>query len=179
MFLDYKLVGADEGPPDETAPAQIEIGTSLVQTTTDKDVTGAQIIVSHKPAIDGLPGAEIVQAAPVTFQQPVSVIKGTRTEPNHPGQKAGLYVGKMNSTTFAGDQPRWWLCTLIRGLSDDGSQSYRVNYEFQRREATWDAVVIYVDDVTGRILTSPVVGESLRTYQVLEERDFGALSLGL
>jgi hypothetical protein len=180
VHLNYKLIGPEDGEPDEAAPAHIEIGTSLVETTTDKDVNNNQIIVSHKPIIDGQPGAEIIQSASVRFQQAVTVIKASRREPNHPGAKARVYVGTMNATPFesGGDPARYWLCTLILGVSDNGGQSYTVAYEFQRNPATWDSVVAYVDDETGRILTNLVQDESLRTYQILRETDFNALALG-
>lgn len=179
VAITYRAPLAAELPPDESAAAQIEIGTTLVGARRWKDVNGDQMIVSHKPIINGEPGAEVIQPAPVDVQDAVSIIRAVRREPNHPGQKSAANVGHMNSAEFAGDPTKWWLCTALVGVSQDGGQSYEVRYEFQRNVETWDAVTVYVDPETNQILVNPVEGESLREYQVYELADFAGLSLGI
>lgn len=180
--------------PDDTASPQIEIGTSLVQTTATKDVNGNQIVVSHKPTIlipipipgtsrytyvEGK-GAEVIQPVQVSVQQPVTTLRCTRREQQAPFNKSKSCVGRMNSCRFAQEEAKHWLCTLLRGVSYDAGASYFVDYEFQLNDAEdgWDAVVVYIDPTTNRIVTDPVVGEGLRAYTVYRSVDFNELNLG-
>jgi hypothetical protein len=178
VTIGYGVPEAWQMPPSDSSPPHIQVGTSLVQARAWKDVNGDQLITSHRPIIHNEPGAEIIQAAPVDIMIPMSVARFWRREPQHPAAKSGAHVGHMNQVAFGGDAAKWWLCTLIDGQTQDGAQSWWVQYEFQRNVETWDAVVVWVDPDTNRILTNPVPGESLREYVVYKSSDFNALSLG-
>ena len=72
------------------------------------------------------------------------------------------YAGKCNSGGWGRDlfaAAREWLCTAITGISNDGGETWQVDYEFAYSERQkdgastgpgWDEFKYYVDPTTGK-----------------------------
>lgn len=112
-------------------------------------------------------------SAPVTFVH----VGYERIEAQNPQDKSRRYVGKVNKTPVFGDPPHFWLCSAIRGATEDGGQSYTVNYEFSYNPDSWDATVVYHDTDTDSPVVDPKDGVGLRTLRVTGEADFLRLDL--
>ena len=182
VVVQYEQLKVDQQPADSTQLPQISVGGSLNQVTTQKDVFGNQITVSHtfdQADADGnITTTTKTQGGEVEVQVPATVFQYVRREPISPGILSLEYVGKINGSFFAGADAGKWLCTRIEGQSDDGGQTYTVTYEFQKNDDGWDATVLYIDPDTGRPPIGLVEGEGIKTVQVYRMADFGQLNLG-
>lgn len=120
------------------------------------------------------------QSGTVEYQLPMMVFRFSRREPAdaYVGDAARDYVGKVNSVAIFGEAGiRYWMCTRIDGVSDDGGMTYNVTYEFQRHPDSWDATVIYVDPETGQPVPDPVTDIGIKTVQIYRAVDFDRLGL--
>lgn len=131
--------------PDLEDPPQIQVGSTLSQTTTSQDATGQPIEVTI-----GSGANTLTQIAQVRKLIPQTTVRYTRLEEASPGDKARNYVGKINSTAVFSSNPETWMCTGIHGRSDDGGQTYLVTYDFQYNPDGWQPKAVYIDPTTGR-----------------------------
>ncbi len=172
--------------PDEDQTPSIEVTSTIQAKRTNRHMGREEkepITVTRNwlvPAGEGPPQAmSEEQGAEVEYMEPQLMVRYRRRENQSPGNNARHFVGKVNSTSVFGDPPRFWMCTRIDGISDDGGQTYNVTYEFQRNRDTWDAVVVAIDPATGKPQVSPVPnpGGDVVLVTLYEEIDFTALHL--
>lgn len=190
VTVEYKQVGGEWGEADETQPAQISVGATVQEEETNKDIDGNQIIIYYTTMTET--AGEIVtaekpsQTGTIQMQVPHVVFRFVRREASDPSEKARLFVGTVNSTTFRNDPERWWMCTRLDGESADGGVTYTVTYEFQRNPSTWAPTVAWVDpdtqqiptDIDGNIAHDDFSEHNgIRRVEVYPEMDFGALNL--
>lgn len=164
----YKHLGGEEGIAED-----ITIGSTVRNTKTALDVNGAQITVSF------LGEDEVLKTEPaeVSIQTPQMILTFIRKENSAPFEKAKRFVGTINSTPIFEDSARIWLCTRLEGISNDAGSTFRVSYEFQRNEQTWDATVVFIDPVIKRPPVGVVIGNGIETKQVYRTEDFSVLGL--
>lgn len=177
-------------PDDETLP-QLEVSSTVQPVTTQFEidpVTGVpkQIIVAYllpPPAGEPGPTGPIKQAGSVEYMLPMETVRYTRRERDNPQDKAGDYVGRINSRGVFGDEAHMWLCSRLGGPSDDRGASFNVTYEFQKNPDSWDPFVTPTDPVTGqlRVLTADDLAlvDGARHVQIYRTADFWELNLTL
>ena len=141
--------------PNETAPAVIQVGSTLQESTTSKDKDDILIKTTfvYTPVDDdGNQGEQTPEdyVPSLSVQVPMTSIEYQRRENNNPIQKSMLYVGKVNSVGIGAFAPRTLLCTGIEGGSNDGGITYDVSYRFQYEPKTWDATYFFIDPDTGQ-----------------------------
>jgi len=182
ITITYEQPTSEQQTPSETEQSQIQVGSSVESVVTQRDVDGNQILVTHTYSKTDAEGnvQEVTQTqgGEVEYQVPSTSFSFSRREPQSPGDKSLLYVGKINSAFFAGAPAGHWLCTRIEGSSDDGGQSYNVTYEFQRNSEGWAATVVFIDTDTGRPPPFLVEGVGIKDIEVYRRIDFNALNLG-
>lgn len=164
----YSSPVADNTPPSETATPTLEVGATVAAAERDFDALGVRMTLSNN---------NITQPFKASVQAGNPYITFGRREPK-PFNKAKVtvFVGAVNSTPWFSDPPRTWLCTAIRArLNGD---AFDVSYEFQYNRFTWDVSGIFIDPKTNEpLLTTD--SNSLKTFRVYSEADFGQLSLGV
>jgi len=198
ITVTYKKVNVEDQQPDETAPPQISVGTTVQTAETSFDRDGEQIKVQYNkkfvnPETTSEEFKMVEQTGSVEIQAPRTLVRFTRKEDKHPGTKSIQYVGKVNSVPFLNVAPRDMLCTSIEGNSSDGGETYLVIYEFMlaadflkvkgEKQIDWNPVVIFIDPDTGRPAKdepdNPLgEGNGLAFPLIYEEIDFNQLSLG-
>lgn len=183
----YKnLVGFSS--PVNAAPT-LAVGSSVTGTTTNKaygfvEGTGAVenglMIVKYTATNDDGSTTEKTQTGEIELQVPQTVYNLSRKEKGDPGNKALNFVGTVNSTTFRGWPARHWLCTRIQGQSQDGGETWQVDYEFQFNREKWDATVVYVDPETNEVPKSPIPskGNGIAVFKPYPEQNFVVLGVG-
>lgn len=123
---------------------QVDEGSTLTSFETCRDITGADMTVTHEGKDQTVLVSKLVPTRTVSF---------TLLENANPGPKSELYVGKVNSVEWTydpGSTARQWMCTGITGHSEDGGVTYRVTYSFEKHPWTWDTTQAYIDPITGR-----------------------------
>lgn len=153
----------------------IEVGASVVQTTTDTDEAGDRITVSYSPT--GQDADTKTQGARLSVLAPQTTLRFTRTEDTDPLAKARSFVGTVNRTTVFDSAPGSWLCTAITGRSVGGGGAYEVTYEFQYESQGWQPSATYIDPQTNRPPSDVVAGVGVKTVRIYPEREFKELGL--
>ena len=146
--------GGDWYPPPEE-PAQIEVGSSLTQVETNKDIDGNLITVEYTYPDDykldeKLQGKTIKQCSLVSRMTPETTLIFHTTEYVSPGYKSKQYTNRVNDSVWQSGDAKTWLCTGIVGRSNDGGATFKVTYTFQYREDGWDEEAMFIDPNTGR-----------------------------
>jgi len=187
VTITYGVYNVTLNPPDESAPPQVTVGSTVQGVETNLDVDGNAMKLDFFVADPDENGnvfyRQVEYTGTVSKQDPQTVARFSRREPFAPLTKSKTYVGKMNSNAFLGDPPRYWLCTRIEGTSNDGGLTYQVEYEFQRNASTWDVTIVGIDDQTDQppdpADVVPGQGETSwkETFQIYEEVDFSGLNL--
>lgn len=156
---------------EDADQAIIRVGSTVAATKTQKDKTGAQIVV----ALTGQPN----QVGEVDVQVAETVIEFERKESASPTAKAAANVGFVNSVTVGGYSAKTLLCLGILGDSSDGGQTWMVRYSFQYRPTTWAATIVYIDPETDRPHNDINLSTSdgVEVVDVYSEVDFTALDL--
>lgn len=162
--------------------AQIEVGTSLTQTESNRDAFGNEIVLNYTyPANYPIEEKRGKPADPQhgMYQRlvPETTVTFRRTEYQSPLVKSTQYTGKTNLNNFMGLPPGRWLCTGISGQSDDAGLTWKVVYEFQCRADGWDEQIVFINPDTGRPPEGLILGVGIKTPQRYLQIDFGGLQL--
>jgi len=174
--------------PDDTQPGRVSVGAVVQSIETNIDALGGPIIVFHEFRDLDEQGNEVSRVAQQTGtvrkQVPTVTVSVQRKELFNPLQKALEFAGKTNKTEFLGDILDTWLCTNITGQTNDGGESFDVNYMFQRADPLWLATVCFIDPDTNQIATTEnaATGEaepSCSPFRIYERAEFNDLNLGL
>lgn len=190
--LIYRVPGVSIGgfsdEPELGEPAQISTGATTTSTTTQKDYAGVDMALTYSPTDAEVENGEledlsymVIATANIQVAQPY--LRYRRRETSPPTPTAMAYVGKTNSSTFAGAPPGTLLCTNITGESSDGGDTYVVSYEFQftnnigldGSNIGWDVVLRAEKD--GKPQVDPVDGVHIAEFQVYQRIDFNGLGL--
>lgn len=128
----------------------LQVGTTAQQIQSDVDYLQRPITLTYT---DGVTTYSNTPAGPVPKFEPRTTLHFERTEPASPADKSKLYVGKVNQAGWEFDTAapaRTWFCSSLVGVSNDKGASFRVSYDFEYRDWTWDEIVYYVDPTTGK-----------------------------
>lgn len=170
--------------PDDLGPgsASIEYSNTVQAATTETDYLNELLYVApytYTPPGAAAPVTTDARVAKVEMQQPAPIVRYRRreryapaSEQASPSFKSALYTGAINSAETFRDDPHFWMCTGITGVSDDGGRSYNVNYEFQYNPNSWD-IEIGPHDAKGE----PIQGAPTEKRQLYKEIDFWNLNL--
>lgn len=183
----YEIWNSKIQTADENQKCQIEVGGTVQEESTNFDKDGNLMEVTHryvdldnKPIlIDDGTGNQIAKVgkapAEVNKQIPMMVKKFSRKEIGDPSLKAQDFLGSVNSTPVFNATARKWLCTRLDGISDDGGETYNVNYEFQLNLSTWDVTIVFIDPDTNQPPIGLIEGEGIKVFKVYREMDFNIL----
>jgi len=172
--------------PDPDQPAAvIEVGSSLSQVESNRDVNNNLISVSYKYPNDykldeRKQGQTITQGKMLTRPAPESSFVFRRVETGSPGGKSRAYVGKVNAAGWAADPSaaeKTWLCTAITGVSNDGGETYDVTYQFQYREDTWEEDAVFINPDDGMPPADLVAGTGTKKVSMTGTANFNNLNL--
>ena len=203
VTVTYRIPRYDLGdpPPGDAGPRQpppnadqgtITVGSSLSTVETNIDRKGKLLEVTHLVLLPEILDPEFVgppqdvltivtQVRSVRKQVPQSIIRVQRVESGNPTAKSRQFVGTVNSKSIGKstlDGPRFWLCTRIDGVSNDGGVLYNVTYEFQHNREKWVAVVEWIDPETGLpVPEDKRDGGETATYEIYTEEDFKSLDI--
>jgi hypothetical protein len=169
-------------PPIDT----IEVGASLGQVETNKDVSGTVMEVdytypatyAHDTKLQST--AAPTQSALVSKLIPENTIIISKRQFFNPNGLAKEYVGTINQAGWNLDPTaaaETWLCTGIVGRSNDAGISYITTYSFQYRADTWDVNIAWIDPHDGRPPADLVPDTGLKSYQQYTIKNFNALNL--
>jgi len=175
--------------------AVIEVGNSVSQVETDKDVDGKLQTVEYDYPADyeyntDLQGITKTQPGYIQKIQPEPPISITRTElitGIDLTAKKLEYEGTVNDGPWRLDpsaEAKTWLCTGIGGRSEDNGISYDVTYTFIYRKDGWDDTIRFVDPNTGQTPSDIVEGHTYnlsgvgsKPVKTYAEKNFDALEL--
>jgi hypothetical protein len=169
---------------------QIDVDSQLsqIETTNDKDGNAIDLLYTYPGDYGGTdPNAEqlrlrdtgeLKQGGTVTVFRPEGSRVYTVREAVDPSIPQRLYEGKVNDAEWWFFPAGEWLCTSIRGTSDNSGVLVTVpsnfvnRYEFQRRIGGWDPEAVYSDDLTGEPVPDPLADTGIKTIPEYEEFDF-------
>ena len=98
------------------------------------------------------------------------------------------YIGRVNQAGWRlapGAPAKAWMCTAVRGTSQDGGKTYDASFSFQWRRVTddnpspWDLEGVYIDPATNRMPDGVVVGEGIKRFELVDDADFNAMNLDI
>jgi len=180
-------------PPDDNADPIVEVGAALVEVETNKDINGTFLVLGEFTVTEYnktlLPkqieetNTYPPQPGKITVQRPLPLFKFSRRETESPYSKSLNYVGNVNSDSFLGYAAGYWLCSRIYGRSDDGGESYNVEYEFLFNRETWKPWIAATHPDTGEPpvnlngTSALVEGTSLKQIVVYLTISFSGLNL--
>lgn len=170
VTIHYRSRAAEMGQPPV-----VEVGSSVVQTTTDTDDTGERVTVSYSPT--GETADTKTQGARLSVMAPQTTLRFARTEDANPLAKARSFVGTINRTAVFDSDAGTWLCTAIGGRSTGGGGAYEVTYEFQYQDQGWQPTASYTDPQTNRPPSDVVDGLGVKTVHIYREKEFKELGL--
>jgi len=161
-----------------------------IETNRDKD--GELMVVSYTEDADAAEPVIHKQACTATTFRPGMTITIARKLNIQQGDSRPVdladYEGMVNAAGWRllpSSPAKTWMCTAIRGNSQDGGKTYDASFTFQRRKATeenpspWDPTCVYIDTETNRAPDDVVVGEGIKTFSQVVEADFNALNLDI
>ncbi len=159
-------------------------GTNLTQTTTQNDILGNQISVSHTFPVDDededYAGKTKVSGANVSVLIPATTLTATgQLFVDYPDAISRYYVGSMNATYWAGTEPGYWMCTgcNFEGLAVGIGQPHlwRFTFIFEHSYVGWPLQTWYVDPRTGDPPADLVPGVGVKDVFWYGEVDFNYL----
>jgi len=130
--------------------AQITVGASVQQVSTNRDKNNADLSVSHtwttaekdKHGVSPTTSPD-TQGGEITVFKPQTTFDYAIRQNYAPDAFSLSYVGKVNSSTWKGGSAGTWLCTSINGRSSDNGSTYDVTYSFQYQAAGWNPFYFY------------------------------------
>jgi len=161
-----------------------EVRCNLQQKTSNLDINGDQITVSHHYPEDDpqYPDETKTQGGEIQYFEPqraihIRGIKQTQT----PWLLANAIIGRVNNATWSGEAARTWLCTGVRwklawlGPGATGLHRYFLDFEFQYDADTWDPTVVFIDDRTGKPPPDLVEGTGYKTITKMPSCNFDSV----
>jgi hypothetical protein len=163
-----------------------QIGGGLSQVEEQVDRLGEYQTVTYTFPSDHpyWPSQSLSQRASFMKMVPDHTIYKRRRETVNPAMKAKLYLGAVNNGPWSLDANAasgTWLCTMLKGTSPDGGQTWIVEYSFQYRAATWTVYAHFIDPWTGKMpsdvndtVNQPLAIKAIELYPIM---DFDGLAL--
>lgn len=147
----------DNPPGDDVVPF-LDIVSSVVMKRTSLDIDGHPIVISNyteTPPGGGEPVLMPAQSGEVDVPVRHTVLRYRRREwpvdsqERSIGDKCIVWTGVTNEGAFLGSPEGAWL-VVVGASSDDGDETFNVQYELHHNIDTWDPTVVYRDSATGR-----------------------------
>ena len=142
-------------------------GTALQQITTELDINGLPITVTHNGVSQG-GEINVLEAQSTLIGDPV-------VETNSPGVISQSWAGRVASNAWEGGQPGEWLCESVTfepvDLTSDPNR-YRLTFTMRRKAGGWQPSAVYVDPETDRPPPDLVEGQSIKTVEWYPSKDF-------
>jgi len=179
ITVNYARLNQNEGAAESDSPAQISVGTNISSFQTDLDKNDVQMVLKPK---DGA-GNAVVKALPdqtyvATITRATSYFTYVRREDQDPSAKSKTFTNTINSVIFNGDAIGTVFCNGIRGVSDDGGQTYTVTYSFQTDPLGWDSRAVYNQPNSDKPLPAPSIADKTEAiFEHFDLKDFNSLNL--
>lgn len=162
-------------PPDSSSEPVTQLTSTVAPKKTIRNKDGEFLSVSYNG---------FAQIATAEIGAPEIVISKERRELEKPDLKALQFVGSVNKITIGSYAPRTLLCTRIQAVSVDDDpletdEGFDVIYEFQYNPDTWDVLIAYTDEFTGKHPPDMEVNVGFKFERVYPETDFSQLNLSL
>lgn len=156
-----------------------EVQSTVNQVKSNTDSGGRTITVEHTyPDEDpDFPGETKVQGGEIEFFQPQSrlILKGVIATTN-PWLVERYIVGKINDAAWAGRGSEEWMCTgCTWRLLDSTVNRYEFSFEFQHNPDTWNPVVVFTDERTGKPPPDLIEGEGIKRITKHEAVNFDSV----
>jgi len=158
--------------------AQIEVGGSLAQVQTNKDVDGIPITLSYTYPVDypldeRKRGKTITQGGMVPKRINETVLTFSGREAASPLNKSIYYKGTVNNGGWVGmPDAEARTCTDITGKSNDGGETYEVTYVFEYRKDGWDETAVFINPDDGKPPQDLVDGVGIKPVINYTETEF-------
>jgi hypothetical protein len=160
--------GANPAGGEDEAVAY-RVATSSVEVTTEVNRQGTQITVTHN---------SVTQGAQVAVTNAESVLEVSRTETNiTPGEITQAYANHVNSVPWQGGLAGEWKCVEVDGTSNDGGETWKMTYRFQKRAGGWSPRAVFVDPETGQPPAALVADVGIVTVDWYPTANFAGLGL--
>lgn len=170
----YRKPKANEkpDPTTDTDGPEKSITCSLTNVKTNRDVTGADMIVSHT-----VEAVVVTQSVEMEVQRPVAVLKYTRRESTLPLSRAVEKLGCINSDVFDGCAIGTVMFSNISATTRNGGANFDVSYEFTYNPFGWTSLGYWIDPKTGRPPADLVPGVGIISFSQYVATAFSTLSL--
>lgn len=147
VTLIYRSNGFQVFPQDT---AQIAVGSSVQQVSTNRDRSNSDLSVSHtwtaaeknKHGVSPTTSPD-TQGGEITVFKPQTTFEYSIRQNYSPDAYSLSYVGKLNNAPWKGGAAGTWLCTGINGRSSDNGVTYDVTYSFQYQAGGWNPSYFY------------------------------------
>jgi hypothetical protein len=176
VAVSYSVPDAEDATADAqqgtTSPGTVTLSTGVSAEQTWFDINGEFLTASF---IGGVYQTAYKQA---DVQRPQLTVSFKRVENVLPKAAIQKYLGKVNSSAWAGFPKKTWLCTKI-DASEDKEGKFNVDYGFSYNPATWRLEII-LNLTPAQIEELPPnkdTGNGYARYDVYEGADFNALGL--
>lgn len=163
------LIAAGE---TDVSSGEISFNTSLASELTYRDINGQFIIVEWRG------GTISTKYAGIEVQRPQLSVRLKRTESALPKSVIENFLGKVNSTSWAGFPPKTWLCTAV-DVNEESAGKFVVDYGFSYKADDW-RVEVTVGLTQAQIDELPLdvdSGNGFGIFDVYKTADFNALGL--
>ena len=179
-YSSKSVVGPGGDPGDPGVPVY-ETGSVLQQLSVNIDKNGSQITV--KNSHDANEHGEFVSVPIPSSSATVTIVQRGIS----PQQIADTYVGTVNKTEWNEGDSGFWLCTEVRGSSNDGGLTWVMRYSFAKardniligsslKTIAWNPSVV-TTDAAGKPIENPVSGTSIKEVNIYEEAEFHDLGI--
>lgn len=171
--------------PDNRDSASIEIGGSVSEVETNKDIDGTAFSVAYTYPADykenpEFRGQTFTTGGTVTKPVPNKSIIYTNVTRYNPDAVIEEFLGTVNSGSWSlayGALARTWMWTTMKARTTDRGDTWSLTYVCDYRADTWDKTVAYHDPHTGEPPADLVQDTGIVTYVVHETKNFNALYL--
>jgi len=165
VTVEYGLSEGSNVPP---TGSEITVGTTLISSSVNTDISGNLMTVKYVKDANYTPPAvnTVEQSGTATILLPQTTITYTQKENTIPLTKSQTYVGTLNNATWQGGATGTWLCTGIVGKSSNSGTTWAVTYTFQYNKDTWKFKAVYTDKETGKPPADMDKTEGIKLYNV-------------